>query len=86
MAAQISEPGIKYLTQGPDWLRSPPARISALGFIVLILMGNLWLVGAILGEQSNSWILSGFALGVALVFVGAITLTIRAILKITQLF
>ena len=49
-------------------------------------MGNLWLVGAILGEQSNSWILSGFALGVALVFVGAITLTIRAILKITQLF
>ena len=86
VAPQISEPSIECLDQRPDWLRSTPARISAAGFIILILMGNLWLVGALLGAQSSPWILTGFALGVASVFVGAITLIIRAILKITQSF
>jgi len=70
--------------QRPDWLRSSPARIAAVGFIILTLMGNFWLVGALLGAQSSPWILTGFALGVVSVFVGAITLIIRAMLKITQ--
>jgi hypothetical protein len=40
----------------------------------------------LLGAPSSPWILNGFALGVVSVFVGAITLIIRAMLKITQLF
>lgn len=72
------------MTRGSHWLQSPPAKIVAVGFIIMILLGNLWLVGALLGAQASPWVVTGFALGVVVVFVGAVTLIIRAILKIVQ--
>jgi hypothetical protein len=64
------------------WLRSIPARISAAGFIILIVIGNFWLIEALWGAPGQAWVRTGLQLGTATVFVGAIGLLIRAIMSI----
>lgn len=54
--------------------KSAPAKISAIGFIVVVIFGNLWLVNAMLGTQVPFWVSYGFFTGVVLVLVGGVGL------------
>jgi hypothetical protein len=54
--------------------KSWPSRLSAVGFIMVILFGNLWLTFALLGQQVPNWARNGFALGLCLTLVGAVLL------------
>jgi uncharacterized membrane protein len=54
--------------------KSTPARIAALGFIVVVIFGNLRLTYALLGRPVSSWMQNGFALGVCLTLIGAVCL------------
>jgi hypothetical protein len=59
----------------PELKKSAPAKISAIGFIVLIVFGNLWLVNALIHVETPYWVSYGFFTGVVLVAVGGIALT-----------
>ncbi len=50
--------------------KSAPAKISAIGFIIVIVFGNLWLVNALLSTVTPFWVAYGFFTGVVLVFAG----------------
>lgn len=58
----------------PQLKKSAPAKISAIGFIILIIFGNLWLVDALILKATPVWVSYGFFTGVCIVFVGGIGL------------
>lgn len=58
----------------PEVKKSTPAKISAIGFIVVIIFGNLWLANAILGTPMPFWVSYGFFSGVVVVVVGGVGL------------
>ena len=53
---------------------SLPARLTALSFIVLIVIGNLWLLEGLLGKSPPRWLQLGFLLGCGGVLVGGVGL------------
>lgn len=55
--------------------RSLPARIVAMSFIVLILLGNAWFVLTIIGQSVPGWIRTASHLAVAGVLIGGALLT-----------
>lgn len=61
----------------PEVRKSAATKISAIGFIILILSGNLWLVYAILGSQVPFWVSYGFTTGVAVTALGGIALVVK---------
>lgn len=54
--------------------QSLPARISAIGFIVVVAFGNLWLVRVLLGQAADLWIVVGFVAGIAIALGGGLGL------------
>ena len=48
--------------------------MSAIGFILLVIFGNLWLVQAMLGVPVPFWVSYGFFTGVVVVLVGGVGL------------
>ena len=54
----------------PEVKKSAPAKISAIGFIIVVIFGNLWLVNAVLSTVTPFWVAYGFFTGVVLVFAG----------------
>ena len=62
--------------------RSLPARIAAIGFILVIIFGNLWLALALIASRAPDWISVGFAVGIATALTGGVGL---AWLRLRQL-
>lgn len=58
---------------------SLPARLTAVGFIIFIIFGNLWLTLALVGRQAPVWIGAGFFLGIGLALVAGVALGVLAI-------
>ena len=54
----------------PEVKKSAPAKISAIGFIIVVIFGNLWLVNAVMSTATPFWVAYGFFTGVVLVFAG----------------
>ena len=54
----------------PEVKKSAPAKISAIGFIMVVIFGNLWLVNAVMSTVTPFWVAYGFFTGVVLVFAG----------------
>jgi hypothetical protein len=54
----------------PEVKKSAPAKISAIGFIIVVIFGNLWLVNAVMSTVTPFWVAYGFFTGVVLVFAG----------------
>ena len=50
--------------------KSAPVKITAIGFIIVIIFGNLWLVNALMSTITPFWVAYGFFTGVVLVFAG----------------
>lgn len=65
----------------PGLKKSAPAKISAIGFILLIIFGNLWLVNALIQSGTPYWVSYGFFIGVIFVMLGGLGL---AALKLTR--
>lgn len=59
----------------PELKKSAPAKISAIGFVLLIIFGNLWLVNTMIQAETPYWVSYGFFTGVVLVLVGGVALT-----------
>ncbi len=55
--------------------RSFWSRLSALGFIFLIVVGNIWYAKMIVGEPIGVWIQLSFYLSVGMALVGAVGVT-----------
>lgn len=45
-------------------------KLTALSFILLILIGNLWVIYRFTGESLPQWTIEVFFVGVAIVFMG----------------
>jgi hypothetical protein len=85
VASQVfehSDDGVISPAPGRHWQQSLPSRISAIGFIILIIMGNLWLIEALLGGRGQVWVRIGLQMGTVTVLVGAVSLLLRAIIVI----
>lgn len=54
--------------------KSWPARITAIGFIIVILAGNGWLAYGLMSEPVPELIGAGFAAGIAVSLVGGVAL------------
>jgi hypothetical protein len=54
----------------PEVKKSAPVKITAIGFIIVIVFGNLWLVNALMSTVTPFWVAYGFFSGVVLVFAG----------------
>gem|GEM_PF-4086188 len=67
---------------GRQWQQSIPSRMAAIGFIILIVMGNFWLIDALLGVPVQGWMRFGLQIGTTSVFLGATGLLVRAIISI----
>ncbi len=65
----------------PEVKKSAPAKITALGFIVVIIFGNLWLVNALMSTVTPFWVAYGFFTGVVLVFTGGAGLGYALIMR-----
>lgn len=59
--------------------RSWPARAVAFFFIVLILLGNYWLVGSLTGAQPEPWLTSSFLVAILGVGLGALGMAAVAV-------
>lgn len=59
--------------------QSWPARVAAIGFIVLILVGNVWATHLLLGNQIPQWIGYGFAVAIAVSLAGGLGLAALAL-------
>lgn len=51
-------------------------RVTAIAFIVLIILGNIWLIGMFTGEPAPAWTASGFLFAIALAAVGGVGMLI----------
>jgi hypothetical protein len=51
-----------------------PARATAIGFVILVLFGNLWVVYAIINAKAPPWVSYGFGAGLILTGVAGIGL------------
>jgi hypothetical protein len=58
----------------PNLRAALPTRFTALGFIVVLLGGNFWVMYLILGQKVPNIIVEGFNLGVLMVIVGGISM------------
>lgn len=58
----------------PTTRQSLPGRVTACGFILFILFGNLWLALALTGSQAPEWLALGFAAGIVLALGGGLGL------------
>lgn len=47
-------------------------RITAIAFIVLIILGNIWLVGMFTGGEAPAWTANGFLYAIALAAAGGV--------------
>ena len=56
--------------------RSWPARLTAFGFIVVILFGNFLLAELLLGQSLASWATAGMWSGILIVFGGGLGLLV----------
>jgi hypothetical protein len=54
----------------PKPLQTPAARAGAIGFILLIVVGNLWFVKSLTGEPIPEWMRLVGTVGVVLAFFG----------------
>lgn len=64
--------------------QSVPSRVAAVGFIIVILAGNGWLVEGLLGRAVPTWLAYVFYAGVAVTFCGAIGLGALIVLRFVQ--
>ena len=60
----------------PDIKKSAPTKISAVGFIIVIVFGNLWLVNALTSSDTPFWVSYGFFSGVIVVLFGGVSLAL----------
>lgn len=51
-------------------------RITAVAFILLIVLGNVWLVGMFTGSTAPAWTANGFLIGIALAGLGGLGMLI----------
>jgi hypothetical protein len=51
-------------------------RVTAIAFIVLIILGNIWLIGMFTGEQAPAWTATGFLYAIALAAIGGVGMLI----------
>ncbi|NRA45607.1 MAG: hypothetical protein HRU09_11685 [Oligoflexales bacterium] len=63
----------------PHIRQSLAAKIVAVGFIILILLGNFWVVGHLLGRQPSEWMSVLGLGGLALVLIGGVFLMIQIV-------
>ena len=61
--------------------RSLPSKLTAIGFIVLIVSGNFWLVNALISKSPSTWVGIGFMVGSVLTMAGAIGLLTLALYR-----
>jgi hypothetical protein len=54
--------------------KSLPARAAALGFVALIIFGNLWVVYALINAKPPVWISYGFGAGLIVAMVSGVAL------------
>ena len=59
--------------------RSVPSRVVAFSFILLILLGNYWLVGSITGATPEPWLTWAFIVSALGVGLGACGMAVVAI-------
>ena len=81
-AAQVSKLPTGDLKSQRSWYKSPPAKLAAIGFILLILMGNVWFSGTMTGGVAAPWVKHGLASGVVLVIIGSIGSVIFEVIRI----
>lgn len=53
------------------------AKVVAVGFISLTLLGNYWMILAALSGPISPWLYDLFILGAAVVFVGAVMMVVE---------
>jgi protein-S-isoprenylcysteine O-methyltransferase Ste14 len=58
---------------------TPPARIVALSFVLLILLGNVWFVLAVIGWEIPSWFQVASRIGLCGALVGGFWLVVLAV-------
>lgn len=54
--------------------KSWPARLSALGFILVVLLGNVWLTFGLTKEPIPTWLGIGMAVAIGLTLLGGVGL------------
>lgn len=54
--------------------KSWPARVAALGFIIIIVLGNIWATYGITGKPVPQWLGVGFAASMILTLAAAVVL------------
>ena len=59
-------------------------RITAIAFIVLIILGNIWLIGMFTGEPAPAWTASGFLFAIALAAVGGVGMLIGRFTEVQE--
>ena len=62
--------------------QSIPARTTAVGFILVIICGNFWLVGAMLGKPTQAWVANGFLVGMAVALAGGAGLLVLSVYRL----
>jgi hypothetical protein len=62
--------------------QSIPARTTAVGFIVVIICGNFWLVAAMLGRPAAAWVANGFLAGTAVALAGGAGLLVLTVYRL----
>lgn len=65
----------------PNLRKSWPARVTAIGFIIVILAGNAWLCFAMLGIPVHDVVTTAFGLGISTSLLGGIGLVALTLIK-----
>lgn len=63
----------------PSVRRSIWAKMTALGFIYLIILGNFWFSYRLFGHHSPEWLLEAFVIGLPFVFIGGMGVIFLAV-------
>ena len=64
----------------PHIRQSLAAKIVAVGFIILILLGNFWVVGHLLGREPAEWMSVLGLGGLGLVLIGGVFLIFQIVM------
>lgn len=62
-----------------NWRKTPFARAVAIGFILIILLGNVWLIYALMGRPAPVWTGLGFLFASGVIAISGVGLLTRLI-------
>ncbi len=65
-----------------NWRSSFWSKVSALGFIVLVILGNIWFVEGLTGRESPPWLQVLFIANVLVLLISGFGLGIHILLNI----